>query len=226
MKERALKKQIIHLLKNEEYEAVLALTNVTSEKRLLNLLVGCFCNDDEKVRWLAVSAVGQVVLNIADADMEEARVVMRRFMWMLNDESGGIGWGAPEAMGEVMACHKGLAEEYTHILVANMREDGNYLELPMLQRGLMWGIARLAEARGQLLREKNAVLYLLPYLDSADSAVRGLACRAVGNLNIVEAKERLASLIKDTNELLLYSKRKFETVTVGKLADNALKNIS
>ena len=31
-------------------------------------------------------------------------------MWTLNDESGGIGWGSPEVMGEILAAHKGLAE--------------------------------------------------------------------------------------------------------------------
>jgi len=43
-----------------------------------------------------------------------------------------------------------LAEEYLHMLVSYMREDGpkafqdgNFIELPMLQRGLLWGIGRL-----------------------------------------------------------------------------------
>ena len=127
MKERALKKEIIRHLKNGDLDTVLSLQKTASTKRLLNLLVGCFCNDDEKVRWHAVTAVGQVVVNIANEDLEEGRIVMRRFMWMLNDESGGIGWGAPEAMAEGMALHEVLAEEYAHILVANMREEGNYL---------------------------------------------------------------------------------------------------
>jgi len=40
---------------------------------------------------------------------------MRRLMWNLNDESGGIGWGNPEAMGEILACHEALANEYAPI---------------------------------------------------------------------------------------------------------------
>jgi hypothetical protein len=96
--------------------------------------------------------MGVTVARLANQDMEAARIVMRRFMWSLNDESGGIGWGAPEAMAECLASHAGLAGEYTKILVSFMREDGFYLELPSLQRGLMWGIGRLAQVRPQLLR--------------------------------------------------------------------------
>jgi hypothetical protein len=46
--------------------------------------------------------MGEVMAHLADKDMESARVIMRRLMWSLNDESGGIGWGAPEAMGEIV----------------------------------------------------------------------------------------------------------------------------
>ena len=57
--------------------------------------------------------MGAVVAHLAEKDMESARVVMRRLMCSLNDESGGIGWGAPEAMGEIIASHEGLASELT-----------------------------------------------------------------------------------------------------------------
>jgi len=53
--------------------------------------------------------MGRVVSSLAEKDMESARVVMRRLMWNLNEESGGIGWGCPEAMGETMARSAPLA---------------------------------------------------------------------------------------------------------------------
>ena len=52
--------------------------------------------------------MGAVVANLAEKDMESARVVMRRLMWSLNDESGDIGWSRPEAMGEIIASHGDL----------------------------------------------------------------------------------------------------------------------
>ena len=52
----------------------------------------------------------------------------RRLIWSLNDESGGIGWGAPEAMGEILARSEKLSCEFYCILLAYIREDGTPLE--------------------------------------------------------------------------------------------------
>jgi len=192
---------------------------------VINPLIGALCSNDETVRWHAITALGPIVSDLADQNMEAARVVMRRFMWSLNDESGGIGWGAPEAMGEIMACHRGLAEEYAHILVAYMREDGFFLELEMLQRGLMWGLGRLAQVRPNLLRSRNAITYLLPYLDSTDTMVRGLAAWTLGLLQAHEAIPTLELLRSDSGRVSYFLNRSFSEATVGELAGKALANI-
>jgi hypothetical protein len=105
--------------------------------------------------------------------MEAARVVMRRLMWTLNDESGGIGWGAPEAMGEITARHAALADEFACILVSYIRPDCNFLEHPILQRGVLWGLGRLAHARPAAAAE--AVPFVASFCDSADPHHRGHA---------------------------------------------------
>jgi hypothetical protein len=215
MRQRALKKEISSLLQSGDLAAVLNLQKNNPSHRLINPLVGCLCNTDEMVKWLAVSGLGKIISKVADQKMEAARVVMRRFMWMLNDESGGIGWGVPEAMGEVMACHAGLAEEYAHILVANMREEGNFLELEMLQRGLMWGMGRLCGARPELMRAKNAGLYLPYYLDSTDTEVRGRAVWAISQLGDKDASEKLKALADDHSSFTIYSEGKIQQFTIG-----------
>lgn len=172
-----------------------------------------------------MSALGAVTAALAETDPEAARTVIRRLMWSLNDESGGIGWGAPEALAEIMAVHRGCAEEFGHILVAYMRPDGSYLELSALQRGLMWGLGRLAGTRPDLLRRWDAPVYLQPYLDSADPEVRGLAARALGLLKVTAAKERIEALKYDATPLTLYHQGNLTTVTAGSLAEAALEHI-
>ncbi len=192
---------------------------------LLTALFSGICRTDEKIKWNAVAAIGATVARLADLDMEAARVVMRRFMWNLNDESGGIGWGTPEAMAECLANHRALAEEYTHILVSFMREDGFYLEYPPLQQGLMWGIGRLAMIRPELLHQKNASCYLLPYLDSPDTVVRALAARASGLLRDEKALAKIESLLGDPTEIRLFHEQRLQMVTAGSLARQALQHI-
>jgi len=220
------KRRISRLLESSDIEAVIEELLQLPPPRVISPLIGALCSNDEIVRWHAVTALGPIVSALADRDMEAGRVVMRRFMWSLNDESGGIGWGSPEAMGEIMACHEGLAHEYGHILVAFMREDGFFLELEMLQRGLMWGLGRLAQVRPSLLRKKDAITYLLSYLDSPDVTVRGLAAWALGLLQAEEALPGLARLSSDPGRIKHYLNRVLINETVGSLAEKALANIT
>ena len=220
------KRRITKLLESPDIEAVIQELRQLPVSRVINPLIGALCSNNETVRWHAITALGPIMADLADKDMEAARVVMRRFMWSLNDESGGIGWGAPEAMGEIMAGHDKLADEYGHMLVAYMREDGFYLELPQLQQGLMWGLARLTMAKPDLLKAKNVVTYLLPYLDSHDSTVRGLAAWTLGLLHAGEAVSYLERLANDPAQVTIFFNRTFVLETVGSLAHNALANIA
>lgn len=184
--QRGIKKEILTLLSQAELADVLTTLADYPPEKLLNPLFSGICSAFEKTKANAVAAMGATVARLAERDMEAARVVMRRFMWSLNDESGGIGWGTPEAMAECLACQRGLAEEYTKILVSFMREDGFYLELPALQRGLMWGISRLAQVYPELLCTWQAPRYLKPYLKSTDLMVQTLAARALQQLLVVD----------------------------------------
>ncbi|MEJ2031870.1 MAG: HEAT repeat domain-containing protein [Deltaproteobacteria bacterium] len=186
--------RVLDLLRGDDLDHILSELRQLPPQKLLKPLFSGICSPDEKVKWHAG----------------------------LNDESGGIGWGVPEAMGEVLATHAGLAEEYAHILVAFMREDGFYLEHEPLQRGLMSGLGRLAQARPNLLRQKGAHVYLLPYLHSPDPGVRGLAARVLGLLQAEEAAPGLKTLLADSASVRIYEDRKWKVATVGELARQAL----
>jgi HEAT repeat protein len=220
------KRRITKLLELPDIEAVIQELRQLPPTKVINPLIGALCSNNQTVRWHAITALGPVMSDLADKDMEAARIVMRRFMWSLNDESGGIGWGAPEAMAEIMTQHQKLADEYGHMLVAYMREDGFYLELPQLQQGLMWGLARFAMVNPDLLKAKNVVNYLLPYLDSNDPAVRGQAAWALGLLQAREATESLEKLVHDPARVTIFLNRNFVSETVGSLAHKALANIA
>jgi len=144
-------------------------------------------------------------------------------MWSLNDESGGIGWGAPEAMGEIMARHEGFAKEYSAILGSYIREDGNFLEHPALQRGVIWGIGRLAQKRPNFLLGVDA--HLSEFMDSKDSFHRGFSAWALGNLKSKDAVPLLKNLLKDDAEILFYEQLQLEIRTVSNLAKLALAKI-
>ena len=220
---RSLKKQLFDLLNQGDSDKALAEMGRLPPRQIINPLLSFIQSGNEKVKWGSVKAIGHVVGQLADRDLEAARVIMRRLMWTLNDESGGIGWGSPEAMGEIMAIHKGLAQEYAHILISYARQDGNYLEHEGLQRGLLWGIGRLSETRPELVRESAGLF--LPYLESRDAVIRGLAVRLMGLLRVKEAQPVLQTLAEDESAIALVIENRLAATRVKDLAAEALKVI-
>jgi len=227
---RKIKGEVAALLHGRELGAIMEAMRRYPAKDAVNALFPMLCRDDQHLRWHAVSCMGEAVARLAEADMEAARVVMRRFLWSLNDESGGIGWGAPESMAEAMCRHAGLAEEYVHMLISYMREDGpeicqdgNYIEHPFLQRGLLWGVARLGGCRARLLLDRGAGDDIPPYLAAEDAVVRGFAALAAGHLRLTAAGAALRAMAHDPAALTLYRDGRFEATTVGGLAQSALE---
>jgi len=220
---RSLKKQLFDLLNQGDSDKALAEMGRLPPRKIINPLLSFIQSGNEKVKWGSVKAIGHVVGQLADRDLEAARVIMRRLMWTLNDESGGIGWGSPEAMGEIMAIHRGLAQEYAHILISYARQDGNYLEHEGLQRGLLWGIGRLSETRPELVRESAGLF--LPYLESRDAVIRGLAVRLMGLLRVKEAQPVLQTLAEDESAIALVIENRLAATRVKDLAAEALKVI-
>jgi hypothetical protein len=212
---RQLKKEIFELLNHKDFEKSLEKIRQLPARQAVNPLFSFFYNSDELVKWRAVAAMGAVVSNLADHNMESARVIMRRLIWNLNDESGGIGWGSPEAMGEIMARHVRLAGEYHNILVSYIMPDRNYLEHEILQRGVLWGVGRLAHARPQLV--EDSALFLLPYMESEDANLRGLAVWTAGLFDCKTTRMLLKRLENDQATLTIYLNGELEEFTVAQL---------
>jgi len=228
---RKIKKKVLALLAEGDLGKSRRELAEYDEHGLVNPLFSALYRSEEMLRWHTVTVFGEVLARLADKDMEAARIIMRRYIWSLNDESGGIGWGAPEAMAEAMYHHDGLCDEYLHMLISYMRpdgpleyQDGNFLELPALQRGLLWGICRLAEKRRSLLLKKEIISDLFPYLESSDATVRGLAAKAIGMLGESVQDDALQPLLGDEQEVRLYHDGEISVLSVSQLAATALQN--
>jgi len=217
---RELKGRVLGALRSDDKAQGLAELAELPARQVVSPLFSFFCSTDPTVRWRAVTAMGVVMTTLASADMEAARVIMRRMIWQLNEESGGIGWGIPEAMGETMARHEGLAEEYAHMLLSYIQEDGNFLEHVPLQRGVLWGLGRLAQARPSLV--EKATRDIETFLSAEDAQLRGLAAWILGLVGAQGTRPRLESLTTDGAEVLLYLDWREERCTVSELASQAL----
>lgn len=218
---RQLKKTVLRFLDSDDFEAAFPQLEQLPPRRAINPILGFLCADKELVRWRAVTATGAVVARLAAEDREAAREIVRRLMWSLNEESGGIGWGAPEAMAEIMARDEGLAGEYAAILASYLNPQGNYLTHALLQRGVLWGLVRLASLAPDLV--KNVTPHLRRLLESQDAGVRGLGATALGLLDDTDLRGDLEPLLQDEAQVRVYDGKRVTSRTVGEMAAEALE---
>lgn len=218
---RALKKKMKALLLAKDMAHSLQTLIALPPRKAVNPLFSFFYSGDALLKWRAVTVMGMVVSHLADQDMESSRVIMRRLMWNLNDESGGIGWGSPEAMGEITAQHELLSKEFACILISYADPKGNYLEHEMLQRGVLWGLGRLMHSRpgyaGQCLE------HIRPFFDSPDPEKRGLAIWATAPVMEKSLAVAFNKLKHDTAGVRIYKDFQIVETSVGTLASAALE---
>lgn len=217
---RRLKQQVLDILTDPAFDHRRAELLEKPGRRVVNPLFGYFMHPAALVRWRAVVAMGMVVSGLADQEMESARVVVRRMIWQLNDESGGIGWGCPEAMGECVARHPALAAAYYRILLSYLDPAGNHLEHPTLQRGLLWGVGRAAHARPDLLVGWGRLLQ--PHLEDDDPHHRGLAAWAAGAARDPGLAPILKRLTADRQSFTFFDGCRLKEMPVREMAESAI----
>jgi hypothetical protein len=218
---RAMKRLVREMLTDPGAAGRLEELRKFPPKKVINPLFSLLLSGREEVKWRAVAAMGIVSADLAHEDLEEARIVMRRLMWSLNDESGGIGWGAPEAMGEIAARDEVLAREYTPIIASYLREDGNFLEIDQLRRGALWALGRVASVRPEIVRK--VLPYVSPYLKSRGDAERGLAAWIFSMFVNETGREELSPLAHDNALFTLYRDGDLKTVRIGDMVEKALR---
>jgi hypothetical protein len=153
-----IKREIQDLILRGDFQNNPAAINSYPPKRLVNTLISLLYHPDELVKERSIKALGIAVSNIADNDFEYARTVIRRLMLSLTEESGGIGWGAPQAMGEIMARNYQLAQEYHQMLISYTPGGGNDLDFEELQKDVISGLRRLAKVYPNLVEEVKHLL--------------------------------------------------------------------
>ncbi|TWI70695.1 hypothetical protein LZ24_02265 [Desulfobotulus alkaliphilus] len=216
MDRRELKTHVLSCLNLKDKEVMERALQALPALRAVGPVMGAFCHDKEEIRWSAVTGMGAVCEALFKEDPEGVRRVMRRLIWMLNDESGGIGWGCGEAMGEIMARIPRIAHEYHRILCSYMDPDGNFQENPLLQRGILWGLARLAQAFPAFAQEMIPVLGF--HLNSDDPEILVPALMLARMLKDPAHMPFIEKHLEDARCLRFYWNGDFIPVKIGELA--------
>ena len=113
----------------------LGLVALARDRRVVRFLIGRLCVTAEDEKWRAVRALG--VLAREPGLLTDARVhdLLQRFLWALNDESGAVPYGVPEAMGEILAARPEHRAAMLPILCGMLTEEETF-QTGAVERGL------------------------------------------------------------------------------------------
>ncbi len=135
-----------------------------STRNPLTILSSHLFTSDELLAWRTIEAIGIAARHQANGDIEPIRKLIRHNFWMMNDESGNVGWWAPETIGEVLHNVPELIEDYAPRLPL-------YFEEEPFERGAFWAVARVAEIRPDAFGE-DTVSELAAFFKDEDPVIR------------------------------------------------------
>ncbi len=212
---RRLRANVSALLEAGDIDSLKALA--LGGQGILRTLVALLYTEDDALRWRAVTALGEVAAAVDEqAPGDRIHDLIRRLFWMLNDESGGIGWHIPEALGELLFRVPRFAAAFGAPLAS-------HLDLDPYGPGVLWAMGRLAQ------RDPAPVAFAMPrvreLLGHSDPLVRGRAAWCLGQARDAAAAPALGGLTADQGEASVFEEGRLRLATVGELAAEALEAI-
>lgn len=217
------KREVKALLAAADYDGLLELAGSHGGKTG-NILISLVGDLDEVIRWRAIKGLGLVTARLYEKDPELARRVLRQLIWNLNDESGGIGWGMPEAFGEILACQPGLVGEYASLLECYLAGGETPLEPEGLQAGVVWALGRVRQWPAAM--RERIVPRLVGLLGHPHHALRGLAVWSLGELRAREALPLLPDLPDDERMISLMDEGKYVRRSLRELIEETHRKLS
>ena len=216
---RETKKKVGEILWMPDGDAAMDMLKQIPDKQLVGHLFSHFYHKDELIKFRSVTAMGALGARVGKRNMEQARILLRRIMWNLNDESGGIGWGSPEAMGEILCQSPKLALEFKSILFSYLEPGGNFIEHEMLQRGVLWGVGTYLESNPEDMNSETQEL-LSQHLLSEDIVKRVYALRALFNAKHFDNHPIPENIMADNQEINIFINWHFITTSASAMAQS------
>lgn len=176
------------------------------------LLVTRLIDRDDRKRWTATVALSRVLGEVAArGDLEPVRVIIRRLLWNMMDESGGLAWHGPEAIAEILFEVPELQVEYGRIAAA-------YVDEGPFEASALYLMARLAPRDPEQF--DDLVPRLVDALDWPDPFARAQALRALAVLRPHAARVEASRLLDDDMVLPEYDAASATVgeTTVGRIA--------
>jgi len=214
--EKSVKQKLRLLLQERNHSRLVELCE--QDRHAWNELRFRLYDMDEKIRWSAIEAVAQVMKRLWEAGKKDkVREYMRNLFWSLNDESGGIGWSAPQTIAEMIVNIPELLNPFGSMMIAHSLD-----EPPLVKSGL-WGIGRLGR------RVEESVDFfkdlVLSKFQIDDPEILSLAAWALGEVRYRPALPFLEVLKEREETARIYTDGEFHEKHLGQWVRESIEKI-
>jgi hypothetical protein len=213
---KSVRKSVEGLLRKRDYALVLDLCE--KDKSYWQAVRSHLYDLDEKVRWAAIETVSKFVQTWWESGKEEkVRQYIRTLFWSISDESGGIGWSAPQLIAEIIIHIPALIDPYGSMMIAHSIEE------PPLIKGCLWGAGRLGKSvieTVDFFREK-----VLAVFGMDDDEILGLASWAMGEVGFRPAVPFIGKLSLRSEPVVIYMDGVLVERPLGHWAEEAIRKI-
>jgi hypothetical protein len=193
--DKSIKQQVEDFLRKKDYDRLLDLCE--RNRHFWQEVRFRLYDIDERVRWPAIETVAKLMKRWWESGKEDrVRQYIRTLFWSISDESGGIGWSAPQIIAEIIVNIPEIIDPYGRMMIAHSIEE------PPLIKGGLWGIGRLGRQISEsldLFKEK-----LLTVFDISDVEILGMAAWAMGEAGFKPALPFLEKLRNNTENVQIY----------------------
>ncbi len=210
-----MKERIKELLDLRAYNEVADLAG--QDKGVIRGLISLSYDKQDVISWRAIEAIGVISRTFSKGRMDILRETVRKLLWSMGEESGGIGWSAAEMLGEIVAGDPDAFNEIIPILWSFREEE-------MFRAGIVWAMRRIAMIRPELVA---FIIQDLPeMLEDKNPAVRGYTVGLIGilpeALNEGTGRQRISKLLSDDGPVPVYSEGELFSRSVGEIAGEVL----
>lgn len=214
--EKPAKERIGDLLRKRDFGALVGLC--AKDGRFWQEVRFRLYDIDDGLRWPAIETAARFMQYRWQSGHEEkVRRYIRTLFWSMTDESGGIGWSAPQAIAEIIVHIPEIIDPYGSMMIAYAIDE------PPLVKGCLWGIGRL----GRRIAESVDFFEdkVLAVFQSGDVETLGVAAWAMGETGFAPSLPFLEKICLSADPVKIYIDGDFREKPLGRWAEEAIVKI-
>jgi methylated-DNA-[protein]-cysteine S-methyltransferase len=141
MRQEPWKLELEKAIEEQDWNRLRRLAGAQPAKTLRHLTARLYASEDGS-RQKVVGALGAIAGEPGILSDEKIRELLRRYFWWLNDESGAVPLGIPEAIGAILAARTEFQQEFLPLL-CSLAYNPDLLQTGPIERGVFWALGHI-----------------------------------------------------------------------------------